>query len=79
MEAIRQIVKIPKSHEVLIKIPDHIAEDELMEVILIVKRRKRSYKAKMEQMKQAVKDPMFLADMKAVNRDFEHADSDGWE
>ncbi len=72
MEAIRQIVKIPKSHEVTIKIPDHIAEDELMEVILLVKNRKQSYKDKMEQMKQAVKDPMFLADMKAVNRDFEH-------
>lgn len=73
MEIIRQTVKIPKSHEVKIKVPDHFAEDELMEVILRVKRRKQSYKDKMEQMKQAIKDPMYLEDMKAVNRDFQHA------
>lgn len=79
MEAIRQIVKIPKSHEVMIKVPFHIAEDELMEVILLVKGRKQSHKSKMEQMKHAAKDPMFLADMEAVNRDFEYADAEGWE
>lgn len=30
-------------------------------------------------MKNAANDPMYLADMKAVAQDFEHADLDGWE
>lgn len=50
-----------------------------MEVILLDKSRKWSHKDKMEQVKQAAKDPMFLSDMKAVNHDFEQAGTDGWE
>ena len=33
----------------------------------------------MNQLKEAVKDPMFLADMNAVNQDFEYADLERWE
>jgi hypothetical protein len=79
MEALRQIVRIPRSHEVKIKIPDHIAEDELMEVILLVRNRKRNFKDKIKELQDAVKDPMYLEDMKAVSRDFEFADMEGWE
>ena len=31
MDAIRQIVRIPIDHELKIKIPEHITENELME------------------------------------------------
>jgi hypothetical protein len=79
MEAIRQIVRIPRNHEVKIKVPEHIAENELIEVILLVKPGKRSFKDKIEELKNAVKDPMYLEDMKAINRDFEHTDMEGWE
>lgn len=74
MEAIRQIVRIPSNHEVKIKVPEHISEDELMEVILLVKKRKRSFKDKIKDLKKAVKDPMYLEDMKSVNQDFEYVD-----
>jgi hypothetical protein len=79
MEAIRQIVRIPRNHEVKIKVPEHIAENELMEVILLVKPGKCSFKDKIEELKNAVKDPMYLEDMKAINQDFEHTDIEGWE
>jgi len=79
MQAIRQIVRIPRSHEVKIKIPRHIAEDELMEVILLVKERNRSFTDKIEELKQAAKDPLFLKDMEEVSRDFSDADFEGWE
>jgi hypothetical protein len=79
MEAIRQIIKIPLNHEVKIKVPEHLAADELMEVILLVKPRKRSFKDKIKELKKAAKDPMFLEDMKAVSRDFEHIDMDELE
>lgn len=74
MQAIRQIVRIPRNHEVKIKIPGHIAEDELMEVILLVKERDRTFIDKIEKLKQAAKDPLFLKDMEEVNRDFSDAD-----
>ena len=79
MDAIRQIVRIPSDHELKIKVPKHIAVNELMEVILLVKSKRRSFGDKMNLMKEAVKDPMYLADMEAVNKDFEYADSEGWE
>ncbi len=79
MEAIRQVVRIPKNHEITIKVTEHIAEDELMEVILLVKKRKKRFKDKIEEMKEAVNDPMYIADMEAVNQDFEHIDLEGWE
>ncbi|MCK4762820.1 MAG: hypothetical protein KAW12_11550 [Candidatus Aminicenantes bacterium] len=79
MEAIRQIVRIPRNHELKIKVPEHIAEDELMEVILLVKPGKRGFKDKIKELRKAVKDPMYLDDMKAISRDFEYADMEGWE
>ncbi len=79
MEAMRQIVRIPSNHEVRIKVPEHLAENELLEVILLVKKRKQRFKDKIQEMKNAANDPMYLADMKAVAQDFEHADLDGWE
>ncbi|NIM14557.1 MAG: hypothetical protein GTO45_21260 [Candidatus Aminicenantes bacterium] len=79
MEAIRQIVRIPRNHEVRIKVPEHIAEDELMEVILLVKKGKQNFKEKIKELKKAVKDPMYLEDMKAVSQDFEYVDQEGWE
>jgi hypothetical protein len=79
MEAIKQIVRIPGSHELKIKIPEHIAEDDLMEVILLVKKRKRNFKDKIEELKKAARDPMYLEDMKAVSQDFESVDKEGWE
>lgn len=79
MEAIRQIVRIPRNHEVKIKVPEHLAVDELMEVILLIKHRKRSFRDKIKQLKKAAKDPMYVSDMKAVSQDFEHIDVEGWE
>jgi hypothetical protein len=46
MEAIKQIVRIPENHEIRIKIPRHMPENEIMEVILIIKKRPNSFKQK---------------------------------
>ena len=81
MEAIKQMVKIPKNHEIRIKVPAHIPENELAEVILILNlnRKKMDYKEKIEELKKAVDDELFMADMDEVSRDFEHVDMEGWE
>lgn len=71
MEAMRQIVRIPSNHEVRIKIPEHIAENELLEVILLVRKRKQRFKDKINELKDAVNNPMYIEDMKSVAQDFE--------
>jgi metal-responsive CopG/Arc/MetJ family transcriptional regulator len=79
MEAIKQIVKIPSNHEITIKVPHHIAENELMEVILLVKNKKQNFTDKIMELKKAMNDPLYQQDMKETMNDFTHTDLEGWE
>ena len=79
MEAIKQIVKIPKDHEIRIKIPPYIPENEMVEVILIVKKSPDGLKQKINELKEAMKDDLFLNDLKEISGDFKAVDLEGWE
>lgn len=79
MEAIRQVVRIPGDHELKIKVPDYLEEDDLIEIILLVKKRKQDFAEKINQMKRAALDPMFLGDIREIERDFEIPDLEEWE
>ncbi|MDO8728096.1 MAG: hypothetical protein Q7J35_18745 [Candidatus Methanoperedens sp.] len=78
MEALRQILKIPRDHELKIKIPQNILENETVEVILIIENRQEKFRHKINEMKKAVKDERFMDDLKNVSKDFEAVDSEGW-
>ena len=78
MEAIKQIVRIPKDHEIGIKIPQYLPENETVEVILIIKKMPDSFKQKIEELKEAVRDNLFLDDLIDVSEDFITVDSEGW-
>lgn len=78
MEAIKQIVRIPKDHEIRMKIPQYVPENEIMEVILIIKKMPDGFKQKIEELKEAVKDDLFLDDLRDVSEDFRTVDSEGW-
>ena len=78
MEAIKQIVRIPKDHEIRMKIPQYVPENEIMEVILIIKKRPDGFKQKIDELKEAVKDDLFLDDLRDVSEDFRTVDSEGW-
>jgi len=56
MEAIKQMVRIPEDHEIKIKIPYYIPENEVVEVLLIVKKKPAAFKQKVEELKEAVRD-----------------------
>lgn len=79
MEAIKQIVKIPKNHEIRIKIPPHIPENEIVELILIIKKSPDGFKQKIDELKEAMKDDLFLDDLREVSEDFKAVDLEGWE
>lgn len=78
MEAIKQIVRIPKNHEIRIKIPHDVPENEIMEVILIIKKRPDSFKQKIEELREAAKDNLFLDDLRNTAEDFKSADLEKW-
>lgn len=53
-------------------------ENETVEVILIIKKMPDSFKQKIEELKEAVRDDLFLDDLIDVSEDFITADSEGW-
>ncbi len=77
MEAIKKIVKIPKSHEITIKIPQHIPENEIAEVILFINI--NSNNSKIDELKDAMKDTLFMNDLREISEDFKVVDVEGWE
>ena len=78
MEAIRQIVKTPKNHKIGVKIPEYVPENETVEVILIIKKMQDSFKQKIKELKEAVRDDLFLDDLVDMSEDFITVDSEGW-
>ena len=79
MEAIKQTVRIPEDHEIKIKIPYYIPENEVVEVFLIVKKKPAAFKQKVEELKEAVRDKVFLDDLRDVSEDFKALDLEGWK
>lgn len=61
MEAVKQIIKTPKDHEIKIKVPRYVPENETIEVILIYKKKQDTFKQKIQELKKAAKDTLFLA------------------
>lgn len=78
MEALKQIMRTPKNHELTIKVPQYVPEDELVEVILIIKKKKDEFKRKIAELKQAATDKLFLKDLREVTEDFRCVDLEGW-
>ncbi len=77
MEAVKQRVKVPKNHEITIKIPQHIPENEIAEVILLLN--KESHSSKINKLMNAMKDPLFMNDLNEISEDFKEIDTAGWE
>lgn len=77
METVRQTIRVPKSHEVKIKIPNHIKENDSIEVVLIsgLEDKKRG----IEDLKKAMKDNLFLEDLNECMDDFKYVDAEGLE
>lgn len=74
MEAIRQIVRVPEDHEIKIKVLQYLLKDEIVEVILIIKKRSNDFEQKISQLRDAMKDEIFLSDLKEISEDFKEVD-----
>lgn len=79
MEAIKHIIRTPQNHEVRIKIPQHVPENDLVEIILILRKKPNDYKRKINELKTAMNDEHFLNDLREISEDFEEIDLEEWE
>ncbi len=79
MEAIKRTIKTPPNREVTIKIPEYVPANEPVEIILLIRDSAKSSADKINQLKAAMNDPLFLEDMKTVTEDFQAIDSEAWE
>lgn len=78
MQALRQIMEIPANRELVIRLPDETLAHDRAEVIILFKLRHDDDSDKMAAMREAMNDPLFLADMNEVMEDFRYADAEGW-
>jgi hypothetical protein len=67
MEAIKQIIRTPQDHEIRIKIPQYVPENDLIEVILILRKKPDDFKRKINELKTAMNDELFLRDLRKVS------------
>ena len=74
MRAFRHVVTVPASRELRIQLPEDAAPHEEAEVIVLFKR--SSSADKLNAMREAAHDELFLADLNEVAEDFRHADED---
>ncbi|NAS88325.1 hypothetical protein C4E24_01070 [ANME-1 cluster archaeon AG-394-G21] len=79
MDAIKQIVRVSKDREIRIKVPLYIPENEIAEVILIIRKTHDSFKQKISELKEAMREDLFLDDLIEISEDFKAVDLDGWE
>lgn len=79
MKTIKQTLRVPKDHEIRIKIPEDIPENETAEVILIIKKGKDDFKKKINQLKEAMKDDLFLNDLRDISDSFKSLDLEEWD
>ncbi len=77
METIRQTLKVPKNHEVKIKIPDYVNENDSVEAIVIIGL--EDNKKKIDELKKAMNDKLFLEDINQIKKDFENVDLEDWD
>jgi hypothetical protein len=74
MRAVRQIVTVPASRELRIQLPEEAVPDEEAEVIILFKRSPAA--DRLNAIREAMRDELFLADLNEVAEDFRHADED---
>ena len=78
MQAIKQIVRTPGDHEVRIKIPEYVPENDPVEIILLVSERSRDFGGRIDQLRAAVEDELFLSDLVEVSGEFDQVELREW-
>lgn len=74
----KQIIRVPKNHELKIKIPKYIPTNEIAEIVLRVKGKAQAlFKDKIDELKKSKNDKLFLEDLQNTLDDFKIVDVEG--
>lgn len=76
MEIIKRIIKVPENRELYIRLPEEAVAQTDAEVTVRFSSSPSSVEEKLDAMREAASDPLYLADMHEVARDFAYADAD---
>jgi hypothetical protein len=76
MQAIKHLVKIPASRELRIQLPEEAAADGEAEVIILFPSASAAAPDLEAEMREAMQDPLFLADLDEVMEDFKYVDAE---
>lgn len=79
METIKQIIRTPKNHEIRIKIPDHVPENDPVEIIIFFRKQTEDYNSKINELKNATQDKLFMRDLSEVSEDLKYVDLEEWQ
>lgn len=79
METIKQTIRTPKNHEIRIKIPEHVPENDPVEIIIVFKKKPENFDNKISELRKAMKDKLFLSDLTEVSKDYENIDLEEWQ
>ena len=79
MQIIRERIRIPENHEIVIKVPRHIPENEIAEVTLLIRKSCDSFDDKIDKLREAAKDKLFADDIENTLSDFQSVDLEDWE
>ena len=79
MQAIRQIAQTPSSHEIRLALPREIPDNAPIEIIILVADDPDLFQRKIQQLRMAMRDQLFLNDLHEVAADFAAIDAQGWD
>jgi hypothetical protein len=76
MRALKQIIEVPANRELHIQLPAEAVAHEKAEVIILFQSAPQNLPDKLTVMREAMNDPLFLADLNEVAEDFRHIDAE---
>ncbi len=75
---IREVVRVPKNRKITIDVPVEIPVDSAIEVNISIRGKGDEMKKKIELIKEAANDKLFLDDIQETMKDLKNVDSENW-
>ncbi len=75
---IRKVVRVPKNRKITIDVPEEIPVNSAIEVNISIRGKEDEMKKKIELIKEAANDRLFLDDIQETMTNFKNVDSENW-
>ena len=76
MVIFKQRVKVTKDGEITVKVPSGVPLNQSIDVIIAIDEHGRKHLDDVASLKEAMSDPLFLADLKEIDEDFRYVDAE---